>query len=114
MRRRIKPETRRIALSPHTLRRILSWKFVFYDLILPVLRRLGPARGDAVLGFLGWLAMVLRPPRLLRMRGGPRASEHGARRRLADRDDLARPWRPTRRGSSHAITCSTARPTRRS
>jgi lauroyl/myristoyl acyltransferase len=50
------------------LRRILSWKFVFYDLILPALRGLGPARGDAILGFLGWLAAVLQPTRLLRMR----------------------------------------------
>ena len=32
------------------MRRILSWKFVFYDLLMPVLRMLGPTRGDAILG----------------------------------------------------------------
>jgi phosphatidylinositol dimannoside acyltransferase len=46
----------------------MSWKFVFYELILPALRGLGPARGDAILGFLGWVVMVLRPPRVLRTR----------------------------------------------
>ena len=68
MRRQTQPEPRRISVSPHTLRRVMSWKFVFYDLILPALRGLGPARGDAVLGFLGWLSIVLQPPRLLRLR----------------------------------------------
>ncbi len=57
----MKSSTRRLALSSQTLRRVLSWKFVFYDLLLPVLRALGPARGDAILGGLGRLAMVLRP-----------------------------------------------------
>ena len=38
------------------LRQIWSWKFVFYELLLPVLRGLGPARGDAILGLLGFLA----------------------------------------------------------
>jgi phosphatidylinositol dimannoside acyltransferase len=50
------------------MRRVLSWKFVFYEWILPVLRALGPARGDAILGFLGWLAMAVRPQRAIRMR----------------------------------------------
>ena len=68
MRRRIKPGTRPISLSTRTMRRILSWKFVFYELLLPVLRGLGPARGDAILGFLGWLAMVVRPRGAIRMR----------------------------------------------
>ena len=45
------------------MRRILSWKFVFYELLLPVLRGIGPRRGDSILGFLGWLAMVVRPGR---------------------------------------------------
>lgn len=35
------------------MRRALSWKFLFYDLILPMLRILGPVRADAVLGRLG-------------------------------------------------------------
>jgi hypothetical protein len=46
-----------------TLRRLLTWKFVFYDLFLPALRRLGPARCDAVLGGLGRLSAVAWPPR---------------------------------------------------
>ena len=41
---------------------------MFYDLLLPVLRRLGPARGDAILGFLGRLAMAVRPRRGKRLR----------------------------------------------
>lgn len=41
----------------------LSWKFWFYRGFLPALRRLGPARGDAVLGGLGRLAAALWPPR---------------------------------------------------
>jgi phosphatidylinositol dimannoside acyltransferase len=48
--------------------RVLRWKFVFYDLLLPLLRCFGPARGDAILGFLGWLAMVLRPGQSRRLR----------------------------------------------
>ena len=47
---------------------MLSWKFVFYDLLLPALRRLGPARGDAILGLLGRLAMAVRPRRRQRFR----------------------------------------------
>jgi phosphatidylinositol dimannoside acyltransferase len=50
------------------MRRILSWKFVFYELLLPVLRGLGSKRGDAILGFLGWLVMVMRPRRARKMR----------------------------------------------
>jgi lauroyl/myristoyl acyltransferase len=50
------------------LRHIWSWKFVFYDLLLPVLRGLGPARGDLILGLLGLIATVVRPSRKLRLR----------------------------------------------
>jgi lauroyl/myristoyl acyltransferase len=39
----------------------LSWKFVFYNLLMPVLRQLGPARGDMVLALLGRLTMAVRP-----------------------------------------------------
>ncbi len=53
--------TRRIVLVRQTLRRIWSWKFVFYELLLPALRALGPRPGDAVLGYIGWLAISLRP-----------------------------------------------------
>ncbi|HKI17047.1 MAG TPA: hypothetical protein VKA15_04175, partial [Isosphaeraceae bacterium] len=58
------------------LRQIWSWKFVFYELLLPVLRGLGPARGDAILGLLGFLATAVRPSRKLRLRAAlKRASE---------------------------------------
>jgi lauroyl/myristoyl acyltransferase len=50
------------------LRRISSWKFLFYRLLLPLLRGLGPARGDAILGLLGWLALAVRPKRGKRLR----------------------------------------------
>jgi phosphatidylinositol dimannoside acyltransferase len=68
VRRPIKLGNRPISLSSRRMRRVMSWKFVFYDLFLPALRGLGPARGDAILGFLGWLAMVVRPRRGIRMR----------------------------------------------
>ena len=45
------------------MRRVFSWKFVFYDLLLPALRMLGAIRGDAILGFLGRLVMAVRPRR---------------------------------------------------
>ncbi len=46
-----------------TLRHLLSWKSLFYDALLPALRRLGPARGDALLGNLGRLAAAWPPRR---------------------------------------------------
>ena len=68
MRRQNTPETRPITLNSRLFRRILSWKFVFYDLLLPALRGLGPARGDAILGWFGRLAIMLRPGRSQRIR----------------------------------------------
>ncbi len=53
--------TRRIVLARQSLRRIWSWKFVFYELLMPTLRALGPLCGDAVLGYIGWLAITVRP-----------------------------------------------------
>jgi lauroyl/myristoyl acyltransferase len=53
--------TRRTVPARQTLRRIWSWKFVFYELLLPALRVLGPLVGDAVLGCIGWLAISLKP-----------------------------------------------------
>jgi lauroyl/myristoyl acyltransferase len=50
------------------MRRILSWKFVFYDLLMPVLRLLGATRGDAILACIGRLAMSMRPGRRARFR----------------------------------------------
>ncbi|HWE36603.1 MAG TPA: lysophospholipid acyltransferase family protein [Isosphaeraceae bacterium] len=46
-----------------TLRHLLSWKPLFYEALLPALRRLGPARGDAVLGAIGRLTALGWPPR---------------------------------------------------
>src|SRR5580693_505668 len=62
------PKKRKFSLSTRRMRRILSWKFVFYDLLLPALRRLGPARGDAILALLGRLAMAVRPRSRRRLR----------------------------------------------
>jgi lauroyl/myristoyl acyltransferase len=59
---------RRFSLSTRRLRRVLSWKFVFYDLLLPALRMLGPTRCDAILGLLGRAAMAIRPRRRRRFR----------------------------------------------
>ncbi|MDB5349354.1 MAG: Lauroyl/myristoyl acyltransferase [Planctomycetota bacterium] len=44
-----------------TLRHVFSWKFLFYDALLPLLRRLGPSRCDAVLAGLGRLASAWPP-----------------------------------------------------
>jgi phosphatidylinositol dimannoside acyltransferase len=41
-----------------TLRHLFSWKSLFYDLLLPSLRLLGPIRADAALGALGRLALL--------------------------------------------------------
>lgn len=46
-----------------TLRHLLSWKSLFYEGLLPALRRLGPAPGDAILGGLGRLSARAWPPR---------------------------------------------------
>jgi lauroyl/myristoyl acyltransferase len=54
------------------LRHIWSWKFVFYDVFLPALRALGPARGDRILGALGRLALALQPRRRARLRSALR------------------------------------------
>ena len=43
------------------LRRALSWKSWFYRVLIPALRRLGPARADAALGGLGRLVVAGRP-----------------------------------------------------
>ena len=53
-------------------RRAASWKFVFYELMLPALRRLGPAPADAALAILGRLAAILIPRRKTRLIGALR------------------------------------------
>jgi phosphatidylinositol dimannoside acyltransferase len=69
-----------------TFRHFLSWKPLFYDGLLPALRPLGPARGDAVLGALG-RAVALWPPRRAELdaslsRLGPAAGEGPPRAEL--------------------------------
>lgn len=54
------------------LRHVWSWKFAFYDVLLPALRALGPARGDWILGHLGRLTLALRPRRRARLRSALR------------------------------------------
>ncbi len=54
------------------LRHVWSWKFAFYDILLPALRALGPAWGDRILGSLGRLAMAIRPRRRARLRSALR------------------------------------------
>ncbi len=54
------------------LRHILGWKFVFYDVLLPALRALGPAWGDRILGDLGRLALMMQPRRRARLRSALR------------------------------------------
>jgi lauroyl/myristoyl acyltransferase len=46
-----------------TFRHLLSWKTCFYEMLLPTLRRLGPARCDAIIGGLGRLSAAAWPPR---------------------------------------------------
>jgi lauroyl/myristoyl acyltransferase len=54
------------------LRHVWSWKFVFYDVLLPALRALGPARGDRILCGLGRMALALQPRRRARLRSALR------------------------------------------
>ena len=60
------------------LRRVFCWKFAFYEVFLPVLRTLGPARCDAVLRWLGQALTLVWPGRRARLRKcldeGPRRS----------------------------------------
>jgi len=44
-----------------TPRQVFSWKFWFYEVALPLLRRLGPARADAILGMAGRLFGLFQP-----------------------------------------------------
>jgi lauroyl/myristoyl acyltransferase len=65
-----------------TFRHFLSWKPLFYDGLLPALRALGPARGDAILGGVGRLLATAWPPR--------REELAGALRRV--RDAIGADW----------------------
>lgn len=43
-----------------SLRHVFHWKFLFYGLLLPILRRLPPSASDAVLGGMGAVSARLR------------------------------------------------------
>lgn len=45
-----------------TFRHFLSWKPLFYEMLIPLLNQLGPARADAVLGGIGRLLATAWPP----------------------------------------------------
>ncbi len=53
-------------------RRIFTWKFYFYDLLLPSLRYLSPARSDAVVCTLGKASTFLRPGRRAKLKAAIR------------------------------------------
>lgn len=55
-----------------TFRHFLSWKPLFYDGLLPALRMLGPARGDAILGGIGRMLATAWPPRRWELNGALR------------------------------------------
>jgi lauroyl/myristoyl acyltransferase len=50
-----------------SIRRLFTWKFVFYDLLLPALRRLEPLRGDRALCSLGRIIATVWPGRRQRL-----------------------------------------------
>src|SRR5262245_6180972 len=68
------------------LRGVFCWKVVFYELLLPALRLLGPSRYDAHLGGLGRAVAVTWP--------GRRAKLNGALRRAQQALDLDGPIDP--------------------
>ena len=59
------------ARCPHVtipIGKVFSWKFGFYELLLPALRRLGPATGDRAIGLLGKAFALAYPGRRKRLR----------------------------------------------
>ncbi|MDG3006016.1 LpxL/LpxP family acyltransferase [Paludisphaera mucosa] len=52
----------------HVARRIFTWKFYFYELLLPGLGAMGPARADAIVRTAGWASTYLRPGRRARLK----------------------------------------------
>ncbi len=49
-------------------RRMFTWKFYFYELLLPGLGSLPPARADAIVRTAGWISTYLRPGRRTRLK----------------------------------------------
>lgn len=52
----------------HIARRMFTWKFYFYEMLLPGLGSMPPARADAVVRAAGWLSTYLRPGRRARLK----------------------------------------------
>src|SRR4051794_18340026 len=69
--------------APGTLmmkpRDVLTWKFAFYQVFLPAIRRLGPARCDAILGGLGRLIGALWLPRRRALAGAVERARSASR-----------------------------------
>ena len=86
-----------------TFRDVLTWKTYFYNMLLPVLRRLGPAAGDAILGALGRFVAFAWPQR--------RRELNGALRRLGTDpgdDRTRRALRKRLEGTYYATSPATA------
>ena len=49
-------------------RRVFTWKFYFYELLLPGLGAMPPARADAIVRAAGWASTYLRPGRRARLK----------------------------------------------
>lgn len=49
-------------------RRMFTWKFYFYEMLLPGLGSLPPARADAIVRTAGWVSTYLRPGRRARLK----------------------------------------------
>jgi lauroyl/myristoyl acyltransferase len=56
-------------------RRFFTWKFHFYELLLPILRGLGPARFDAVVRAVGAASTFIRPGRRARLKAAVSAAD---------------------------------------
>ncbi|WP_068420311.1 lysophospholipid acyltransferase family protein [Planctomyces sp. SH-PL62] len=52
-----------MSLVKHISRRIFTWKFYFYELLLPSLGALAPARADAIVRAMGRASTIFRPGR---------------------------------------------------
>jgi len=53
-------------------RRVFTWKFYFYEILLPGLRHLGPSRADRAVAAMGRLGARLRPGRRAALREAAR------------------------------------------
>ncbi|WP_165066244.1 lysophospholipid acyltransferase family protein [Paludisphaera rhizosphaerae] len=73
----------------HLARRIFTWKFYFYELLLPGLGAIRPERADAIVRSAGWGSTYLRPGRRSRLKTAMDRVNTLLKRSDADRAD----WR---------------------